>query len=75
MSNYSRLSLKINATSIASVLISTNTHKEKLLVLNNTPIYRIKDYKGEEITGTFYKSELQKIDIKDEELWKIELAT
>ena len=45
------------------------------LYLNNTPIYRIKDYNGEEITGTFYQSKLQKIDIKDEELWKIELAT
>jgi hypothetical protein len=45
------------------------------LYLNNTLIYRIKDYNGEEITGTFYQSELQKIDIKDEELWKIELAT
>jgi hypothetical protein len=32
----------------------------------------MKDYNGEEITGTFYQSELQKIDIKDNELWKIE---
>ena len=39
---------------------------------NNIPIYRMKDYNGEEITGTFYQSELQKIDIKDNELWKIE---
>jgi hypothetical protein len=39
---------------------------------NNTPIYRIKDYNGEEITETFYQSELQMIDIKDDELWKIE---
>jgi hypothetical protein len=39
---------------------------------NNTPIYRIKDYNGEEITGTFYQSELLKKDIKDDELWKIE---
>ena len=39
---------------------------------SNTPIYPIKDYNGEEITGTFYQSELQKIDIKDDELWKIE---
>jgi N-dimethylarginine dimethylaminohydrolase len=31
---------------------------------NNIPIYRMKDYNGEEITGTFYQSELQKIDIK-----------
>jgi hypothetical protein len=30
---------------------------------SNTPIYPIKDYNGEEITGTFYQSELQKIDI------------
>ena len=45
------------------------------LYLNNTPIYGITDYNGEETTGTFYQSELQKIDIKDDELWKIELVT
>ena len=39
---------------------------------NYAPIYRIKDYNEERITGTFYQSELQKIDIKDDELWKIE---
>jgi hypothetical protein len=32
----------------------------------------MKNYNGEEITGTFYQSELLKIDIKDDELWKIE---
>jgi hypothetical protein len=39
---------------------------------NNIPIYSMKNYNGEEITGTFYQSKLQKIDIKDNELWKIE---
>ena len=31
----------------------------------NTPIYRLKDYAGESITGSFYPSELQKVDLKD----------
>lgn len=39
---------------------------------NQTPIYRIKDYNGDEISGSFYQSELQKIDLKDDELWKID---
>ena len=36
------------------------------------PIYRIKDYFGEPITGSFYQSELQKVDLKDDNLFKIE---
>ena len=36
------------------------------------PIYRIKDYDGEDITGSFYQQELQKLDLKDNELFKIE---
>lgn len=36
------------------------------------PIYRLKDYNRDEIQGTFYQSELQKIDVNDNDLWKVE---
>jgi len=35
---------------------------------SGVPIYKIKDYHDEEIKGTFYQSELQKINIKENEL-------
>ena len=35
------------------------------------PVYRLKDYNGEVLVGTFYESELQKI-IKTDEVYKIE---
>ena len=38
----------------------------------NTPIYRLNDYDGEAITGSFYQPELQKVYLKDNELFKIE---
>ena len=34
------------------------------------PIYRLKDFHDEEIKGTFYQSELQKVDIRDDDMWK-----
>ena len=36
------------------------------------PVYRIKDFNDDEIKGTFYQSELQKTDVKDDDLWKVE---
>jgi len=36
------------------------------------PVYRVKDYDGDEIRGTFYQSELQKIDVRDDDMWKVE---
>ena len=36
------------------------------------PLYRVKDYDGDEIKGTFYQSELQKVDVRDDDMWKIE---
>ena len=36
------------------------------------PVYRLKDYDGDEIKGTFYQPELQKVDVKDDDLWKVE---
>jgi hypothetical protein len=35
-------------------------------------IYRIKDYNGEEIQGSFYQSELQKVSMSDSDLFKVE---
>ena len=35
-------------------------------------MYRIKDFNDEEIKGTFYPSELQKTDVKHDDLWKVE---
>ena len=34
------------------------------------PIYRLKDFHDEEIKGTFYQSELQKV--RNDDIWKIE---
>jgi hypothetical protein len=31
-------------------------------------VYRIKDFSDDEIKGTFYQSELQKTDVKDDDL-------
>ncbi|CAG2244986.1 unnamed protein product [Mytilus edulis] len=39
---------------------------------NNAAIYRLQDYNGKEIVGTFYQSEVQKVTMKDDDLWKIE---
>ena len=36
------------------------------------PIYRVNDYDGDEIQGTFYQSELQAIDIREDDTWKVE---
>jgi hypothetical protein len=32
----------------------------------------LKDFHDEEIKGTFYQSELQKVDVRDDDIWKIE---
>ena len=36
------------------------------------PIYRFKDFHDEEIKGTFYQSELQKVNVRDDDMWKIQ---
>jgi hypothetical protein len=36
------------------------------------PIYKLKDFHDEEIKGTFYQSELQKVDVGNDDMWKIE---
>jgi len=36
------------------------------------PIYRLQDLQNEDITGTFYQSELQKINIDPNQTWKVD---
>jgi len=36
------------------------------------PIYRLRDLQNEDITGTFYQSELQKINIDPNQTWKVD---
>lgn len=36
------------------------------------PVYKLKDYLDEEIKGTFYQPELQKVDVRDDALFKVE---
>ncbi len=36
------------------------------------PLYRIEDYNGEELKGTFYQQELQRITVETDKLWKVE---
>ena len=36
------------------------------------PIYRLKDYLNEDIKGTFYQSELQKVELRESDVFKVE---
>ena len=36
------------------------------------PVYRLRDMQNEEIKGTFYESEIQKVNIDPNKLWKID---
>lgn len=39
---------------------------------NGIPVYTLSDYNDEAITGTFYQPELQKVDVREEDTFKIE---
>lgn len=39
---------------------------------NGIPVYTLSDYNDEVITGTFYQQELQKVDVREEDTFKIE---
>ena len=51
---------------------------EEVFVINSRqrhegiPVYKLKDWNGEEIKGTFYQLELQKVNKSNNSLWKIE---
>ena len=36
------------------------------------PIYKLRDLQNEDITGTFYESELQRVDVDPNQMWKVE---
>jgi hypothetical protein len=36
------------------------------------PVYNLKDYLDEDITGTFYQPELQKLDTREDDAFKVE---
>lgn len=42
------------------------------ILRDGLPIYRTKGFNDEEVKGAFYQSELQKTDVKDDDLWKVE---
>lgn len=44
----------------------------KRFLRSSLPVYKLKDFNDEEIRGTFYQSELQKVDTNEDSLWKIE---
>ncbi|XP_041346663.1 uncharacterized protein LOC121366182 [Gigantopelta aegis] len=41
-------------------------------LLRGLTLYRVKDYDGDGIQNTFYQSELQKLDVKEDGLSKVE---
>ena len=42
------------------------------LLRNDIPVYKVKDYSGEDIRGTFYQPELQRVDLDSKQSFKIE---
>lgn len=44
----------------------------KRFLRSSLPVYKLKDFNDEEIHGTFYQLELQKVDTSVDKLWKIE---
>ena len=47
----------------------TITHRYRM---QGVPLYKLKDYGGEEIKGSFYEQELQKVDVDPDQAFKIE---
>lgn len=41
-------------------------------LINDIPVYILGEYNEKAITGTFYQMELQKVDVRDEDTFKIE---
>ena len=41
-------------------------------ILHRPPVYKIADYEGEELEGTFYEQELQKVNKIDNDYYRVE---
>lgn len=71
---------KVQISKIASVLDREYDEKwsgeifivRRRFMRNGIPVYTLGDYNDEAITGTFYQPELQKVDVRDEDTFKIE---
>lgn len=71
---------KVRISKIASVLDREYDEKwsgeifivRRRFLRNGIPVYTLGDYNAEAITGTFYQPELQKVDVRDEDTFKIE---
>ena len=44
----------------------------KRYIRDGSPIYKVKDFHGDEIKGTFYPEELQKVTVDHNKLWKVD---
>ncbi len=40
--------------------------------MRRPPVYKIADYEGEELKGTFYEQELQKVNKTDDDYYRVE---
>jgi hypothetical protein len=47
-------------------------HVHKRYHRGTLSIYKLRDLQDEDITGTFYQSELQKVDIEPNQTWKVD---
>ncbi|XP_075775628.1 uncharacterized protein LOC142826578 [Pelodiscus sinensis] len=45
---------------------------DEALTRGERPVYRLKDYEGETVTGSFYPEELQKVNPKQDRIYRIE---
>ena len=44
----------------------------KRYLRGGTSIYKVEDFHGDEIKGTFYPHELQKVTVEEDKLWKVD---
>jgi hypothetical protein len=51
---------------------TTEIFKIASVVLRTPPVYILEDFEGEKLQGTFYEQELQKVEKRDSDLWRIE---
>lgn len=42
------------------------------ILRQNIPSYKLTDFNGEDITGSFYEQELQRVDVLKDDVWRIE---
>lgn len=53
-------------------MVWRNLHRIEKTIKGRTPYIRLKDYQNEEIKGTFYQAELQKVEVRRDDEFKVE---